>query len=218
MLLGNMRIDFDLRPQIDACLEAARVRQDQAEIGFCLLVSGIVAIWDAYNERPYANVKAAECFQESLAVYETLGDPFYKAEALAWVAASTPNEKGRRDQGIVILRQSFELRREIGDRNGIAWITLGLTEAMILKLDYPECERYSREALALMREIGSVKGALKAMSKLAVTTIFKGDLDEARVLVEEMSVLSDETNNLDGKWMSTGLLACLVPQIAECEG
>lgn len=210
ILLGNLRIVYPLREQIDACLAAARARQDQSEIGFCLLVSGIVSIWDAANERPYLNGEAAEFFKQGYAVYEAVGDLFYCGEALGWVAASTPNDNGRKDAATVILRQSLALRREIGDRNGIAWITLNLTEAMILKLDYPECERYSREALALMREIGSVKGALQAMSKLAVTTMFKGDLEESRVLVEEMSVLADETNNLDSKWMSTGLLACLV--------
>ena len=47
IVLGNLRIEGDLRGQIDTCLAAARARQDQAEIGFCLLVSGMVAVWEA---------------------------------------------------------------------------------------------------------------------------------------------------------------------------
>src|SRR6185295_12482990 len=46
ILLGNIRIDFDVRAQIDACLAAARARGDQAEVGFCLMVSAIVGVWE----------------------------------------------------------------------------------------------------------------------------------------------------------------------------
>jgi len=207
IVLGNMRIERDLRAQIDTCLAAARARQDQAEIGFCLLVSGIVAVWEAYDEHPYAKTRAARLFQESAAVYEALDDPFYRADVLAWRACTTAD--GAHDAGRELLRQSLDLRRQIGDRNGIAWITLNLTVVMLTHLDYIACERYAREGLALMREIGSVKGVLQAMFQLAQTIMLKGDLEEARTLAEHMRDLADETNNLDGKMLSAGVLAFL---------
>jgi ATP/maltotriose-dependent transcriptional regulator MalT len=137
-----------------------------------------------------------------------IGDLFYLAEALAWGASMTGAEE--RDFGRERLGQSLDLRREIGDRNGIAWITLNLTEVMLAQLDYIECERYAREALALMREIGSVKGVLQAIFQLAPTAMLKGDLEEARMLAEHMRDLADETNNLDGKMLSAGILAFLI--------
>jgi DNA-binding CsgD family transcriptional regulator len=205
ILLGNMRIEDDLRAQIDTCLATARARQDQAEIGFCLLVSGVVAVWEAGAERLHTYARAAALFQESYAVYEALGDPFYRAEALVWATHDKEQDASRE-----ILRQSLNLRREIGDRNGIAWITLSLTDHMLTQLDYIECERYAREALALMREIGSWKGVLQAMFKLAQTIMLRGDLEEALMLAERMRDLADETNNLDGKMLSAGLLAFLI--------
>ena len=55
ILLGSLRIEHDLRAQIDACLAASRTQQNQAEIGFCLLVSGILAVWEANaGERKFA--------------------------------------------------------------------------------------------------------------------------------------------------------------------
>lgn len=106
-----------------------------------------------------------------------------------------------------LLQQSLDLRRAIGDSNGIAWITLNLTEVMFAQLDYIECEHYAREALVLMREIGSVKGIIQAMLKLAQTTMLKGNLEEARALAEYMRDLADQTNNPDGTMLSASLLA-----------
>ncbi|HEY3992184.1 MAG TPA: LuxR C-terminal-related transcriptional regulator [Ktedonobacteraceae bacterium] len=208
ILLGNLRIEDDLRAQIDLCLATARARQDQPEIGFCLLVSGIVAVWEAYDESLHFYTKAATLFQECETVYEALGDPFYKAEALVWEAANIYDAE--HDAGQELFRQSLALRHEIGDRNGIAWITLNLTEIMLTQLDYIECERYAREALALMREISNVKGVLQAMFKLAQTIMLKGDLEEALELAELMRDLADKTNSLDGKMLSVGLLAFLI--------
>ena len=208
-LLGNMRIDADLRVLIDTCLAAAHARQDQAEVGFCLLVSGIVAVWKLDDDRPWASGRALALFQESYAVYEALDATFYRAEALSWVASAT-DDNGAHHSGTEILRQSLDLRRAIGDRNGMAWITLSLTEAMLVQLDYAACERYAREALVLMRDIGSVKGVIQALFKLAATTAAKGDLEEARTLAEQLRGLADEINNLDGKAVSAGLLAFLI--------
>ena len=207
IVLGSIRIESDLRAQIDTCLAAARVRPDQAEIGFCLMVSGIVADWEATGESPSTNTRAAALFQESEAVYEALDDPFYLADVLAWRASATSDGAHSARE---LVRQSLELRRAIGDSNGIAWGTLNLTEVMLAQLDYLECERYAREALALMREIGSVKGVLHAMYKLAQMSTWKGNLEEARTLAEGMRDLADKTNNLAGKMASAGLLGMLL--------
>ena len=208
IVLGNLRIERDVRAQIDTCLAVARARQDQSEIGYCLLISGLVAVWEVGDDPPYTSARAGPLFRESAAVYRELGDSFYLAETLAWCACT--NDDGSAAAGSEFLRQSLELRREIGDRNGVAWITLNLCEVALEELDYLACERHAREALALMREIGSLKGVLQAMFKLALTTLLKGNLEEVRTFTEQMHALADETNNLDGKMLSTGLLASLL--------
>jgi predicted ATPase/DNA-binding CsgD family transcriptional regulator len=212
IVLGNLRRERDLSEGIDLCLAAARARQDQAEIGFCLMVSGIVARWetdDPPHDKPlYINARTDSLFQESAVVYETLGDPFYLADVLAWLACTPPDITPV--AGEELLRRSLALRREIGDCNGIAWITLSLTDVMFAKLDYPACERYAREGLGLMRKIGSAKGILHALFELTEVMLLKGELEEARALAEEMRALADETNNLNGKLLSAGILALLV--------
>lgn len=208
LLLGNIRIEVDLRGQLERCLAGARARHDQAEIGFCLLVLGIIAVWKHQNDDfNYVNSDAVAIFDECRVVYEALGDKFYHAESLVWLGSCTGDTS---DESRSLLKQGLQLRREIGDRNGIAWITLNLTEVTILELDYAECERYAREALGLMHEIGSLKGVIQAMFKLAQTILLKGELGEARRLAEQIREMADETNNLDGKMLAAGLLAFLI--------
>ena len=207
IVLGNLRIEENLRAEIDSCLAGARARQDQAEIGYCLLVSGIAADWEA-TSTPSAFAIAAAQFQESAEIYQALGDRFYLAEALVWCACTVGDEA--RAAEMRLLGQSLDLRREIGDRNGIAWITLNLAVVAQAQHDYPTCERYAREALGLMQEIGSVKGILQALGKLARILMARGELEEARALVGQMRALADETNNLDGIMQSIGLLAFLL--------
>jgi predicted ATPase/DNA-binding CsgD family transcriptional regulator len=206
--LGNLRIERDLRKEIDLCLATAHERQDQAEIGFCLMVSGIVATWEEDHKHPYSDARADKLFQASATTFEALGDPFYQADALAWLACTPPDREP--SIGEEFLARSLALRREIGDNNGIAWITLSLTNARLAQLDYLSCERYAREGLALMREIGSAKGVLHALFELTEMVLLKGELEEARAHAEEMHALANEINNLDGKKLSTGLLALLL--------
>ncbi len=213
-LLGNLRIEFDIHAGVEACLAAARAHEDQAEIGFCLMVSGIVAVWEEAYRQPYDAQQSLELFQQSYAIFSALGDPFYEGEALVWAASSTLDD-GEHDGGHQLLRQGLALRRQIGDRNGIAWITHNLSEAALMDMDYAGCERYAREALALMREIGSLKGVLQSMSRLAQMTMLRGDLVEARRLADELRDRSDKSDNLDGRVLASGLQSFLASVIDE---
>ncbi|HLZ63590.1 MAG TPA: LuxR C-terminal-related transcriptional regulator [Ktedonosporobacter sp.] len=204
-----------LSSQIEACLAIARTQQDRAEIGFCLLVAGIFAVWETNGDRHHLPTRAAMLFEESLRLFEALGDLFYQADVLAWLAWEMPMEDEEApDRGTIkalsgqsFLKQSLDMRRAIGDRNGMAWITFNLACSA---LDYPSQERYAREALALMREIGSLKGILQAQFILAQATLLKGALEEAMTLAEHMYDLANQSNSLDGVALSSDLLAFLL--------
>ncbi|NLX09982.1 MAG: AAA family ATPase [Chloroflexi bacterium] len=211
ILLGGIRIDPDLPPLVDDCLALARRVQDQAEAGFCLLVSGIIDVWESYQD-PWCEIQwATSDFEEAHAIYTALDDPFYKAEALVWMASVLETAEPRKS--IELLNESLAIRRAINDRNGIAWITLNLGWMTGLELEYRDSEHYAREALTLMREIGSLKGILNAMSELARTTMLRGDLESARTLADEMGALAEETHSREGKMLVVGLrsfLACVM--------
>lgn len=201
VLLGNLRIDFDMRARIENCLTLAYQNDDQAEVGFCLIVMGLVDVLEGD--------KTTERFSESSVIYEALNDPFYVAEARVWMGVGCLHWHEES------FEMSFRLRREIGDRNGIAWITLAQIEIMLSDLNYIEAEQSARQAVALMREIGSLKGVLQAQFKLVQLLILKGNVEEAHRLILEMRALADETNNLDGKMLSTGLFAFVISVMDE---
>ncbi len=218
ILLASLPIEQDLRAQIDGCLAVARKRQEPGEISYCVFVSAILATWetqDAPSPLP-TRARAATLFQECAAMFERLGDRFYQADALTGLANEILKNADQRpaDQrwsiGQSLFKQSLDLRREIGDRNGVAWMTLNLADQAHAQLDYLAYARYAREALALMREIGSVKGILQALVKLAQATLLQGTLEEARAWAEQMRSLADETNNRDGARLSADLLAFLL--------
>ncbi|MGZ3673890.1 MAG: LuxR C-terminal-related transcriptional regulator [Ktedonobacterales bacterium] len=216
ILLGGLRIEQDLRAQIDVCLALAHARQDQAEIGFCLLVAGILAVWEESENRPHLSARPAMLFAESAMVFEQLHDPFYQADALSWWACEVPPmESTQQQSGQALLKQSLDLRRAIGDSNGIAWNILNLASVAIAQGDYLAYEHTAREALASMREIKSVKGILQALFHLAHATFLKGEFEEALALAEHMRALASETSNLEGARLSADLLAFLLYMMDE---
>jgi predicted ATPase/DNA-binding CsgD family transcriptional regulator len=213
ILLGNLPIDFDLRAQVDTCLNLARDRQDRAETAYCLLVSGITAFWEGYRNEPNISNRSSAIFWESYRLYEEIGDLFYMADVLAWIPNKDPGHT--KDLTNELFLRSLELRKELGDKNGIAWITLNLAMELHTIPSFIEAERYAREALALMQEIRSQKGILQAMFNLAEIELYRGNLEEALALVHDMQALADESNNLDGKMMAASLhafLFCLIDQ------
>ena len=208
ILLGNLRIDSDLSVKVDACLQMAHTRQDRAEIAYCLLVAGITIFWEGHQTNTNLSEKASAIFHESYTLFEEVGDLFYMADALAWMPTkdSTYNNDAISD----LFWRSLELRKQLGDKNGIAWITLNLSMEMHSRSsDQEEAERYAHESLALMHEIRSLKGILQAQFNLAEVEIYRGNLENAAVLVHDMQELADETNNLDGKLMAASLQALL---------
>jgi predicted ATPase/DNA-binding CsgD family transcriptional regulator len=207
LLLGNMRIDLDLRSIIETCMAAAQAREDLHELAYCMLVAGIVTRWEQMQETTWAT--STTMFHETYELYETLNDPFYKADALVW-AASSHEDAAKTGPDTNILKRGLEIRREIGDSNGIAWVILNLAQFSIGNLDYLECARYAKQALTLMEEIGSIKGILQSIFPQAELSALKGELQEARRLVDQMMALADETNNLDGKMLSMGLMSFLI--------
>ncbi|GCE31254.1 hypothetical protein KDA_67380 [Dictyobacter alpinus] len=208
VLLGNLHITEDLYTQVNACLAMAYTQQDQAEIGFCKLVLGILIVNDAEKRGSKTYAQATTLFRESYNIFIALNDPFYEAEVLAWLSCAE-DPVGENSLSLQLIRRSLDLRRQIGDRNGIAWITLNLTNIMLAQIDYPAYEQYARDSLALMNEIGNVKGSLQAMFKLAQATLLKGELEEAWELATNMQALANKVHNLNGITLATDILAFL---------
>lgn len=212
-LLANHPNTGDAQAKIDACLTAARQRSDDTEIGFCFLVAGMVALSE--NRLPAApNDTAAGFLRESYALYKRLHDPFYEAEALHWLAATSPNQEFDSPSN-AFLQQSYELRQQIGDTNGLAWLSLNLAELACSHFDYLACDTYARQALTCMRDIGSVKGTLSALAKVCQTTLMWGEFEEGWRLALQLRELAEESNDDQMLILALGLQAFAISVFKE---
>lgn len=189
--------------EITGCLATARAHNDHAEAAFCLLVAGMMA----YSSEDGPNDQGDVMFKEAYALYRTLGDSFYQAEVLAWLACGlTPKTDNEAEQ---YLHQSLALREAIGDRNGMGWIEHNLALRRRDLLDYADAEAHARRALSLMRETGSHKGLCEILPILAYLLLCRGALDEAVTLAQELRALAIRSDDLYAQSVALDLLAGL---------
>lgn len=211
IILGYLKITSNLRGEIESCLAAARASNDLPEVGFCLLVSGILAIIGLKDDSLHPDLNAEELLREGLDIYETLGDTFYVSEMFAWVACCGESS----EQSTALLKKSLELRKACGDKNGIAWSNHSLAWDSRQIFHYAESEQYSRQSLALMRELGSVKGLLQTLYILAIPLFLKGNFDEVKQIADEIYDLAEKTENHYNKRVATDFWASVVGVVDE---
>lgn len=215
ILLGEVHSSLNLELVIGACLAAARQRHDPIEIAFCLLIQGIMVLIKGKNYSTEIVKNILDKFNESYAIYEELGDLFYMAEVMAWIDCMPRDGADSQRSSSEYFQRSRDLRNAIGDLNGVAWLNHNFALEMRYTLRYPESEQYARQCLALMRELGSVKGIMQAMAILLTPLVLKGSLEETRQLAQEMYCLADEHERRDGKRVSIGFLSGLMSVMEE---
>nr|MCU0465656.1 AAA family ATPase [Anaerolineae bacterium] len=179
--------------EITGCLATARAHGDDAEAAFCLVVAGMMV----FSSDSGPTEQGDAMFEEAYALYKRLGDTFYRAEVLAWLACGlTPKTQQNAER---YLHESLALRASIGDRNGMAWVEHNLALHRRDALDYTGAEAHARRALALVRETGSQKGLRQMIPLLVGLLLFRGALDEATGLIHELraaAVRSDDAYTL----------------------
>jgi predicted ATPase/DNA-binding CsgD family transcriptional regulator len=86
--------------------------------------------------------------------------------------------------------QSLAIRRQLGDRPGIARSLIGLGEVARARGDYAEARTLDEESLALMRELGDRAGLARALNSFGALLADLDDHAAARVLYEESLALA----------------------------
>jgi predicted ATPase/DNA-binding CsgD family transcriptional regulator len=86
--------------------------------------------------------------------------------------------------------QSLAIRRQLGDRRGIARSLIGLGEVARARGDYAEARTLDEESLALMRELGDRAGLARVLNSFGALLADLDDHAAARVLYEESLALA----------------------------
>ena len=110
--------------------------------------------------------------------------------------------------------ESLSIRREIGDKVGIAGSLSNLGLVATLLGEYGTARQCSEESLDLFREIGERRGIAFSLNALGVVAHARGDYIAARAYYEESLHISRVTGNLSGAAASLGELG----STAYCQG
>ncbi|MCI0709597.1 MAG: LuxR C-terminal-related transcriptional regulator [Chloroflexi bacterium] len=207
-LFNTVVYPLDPISTIQQCISVAAQHGDRAEFAFAKSVL-ITALFlkNADENGLDASIDVVALIDETITLFEQLNDQFYLAEVIGWKGilsyVLTIPFRDNIQSGDAI-HQSYEIRRAIGDVNGIAWsLTTSLNKYYRIQGDYLQGRRVLEDGLQAMRQIRSKKGTNLCNGILAAYMALNGELEEAHTLAEQTYILSQNTND------RVAQLACL---------
>src|SRR6266851_7866781 len=111
--------------------------------------------------------------------------------------------------------QSLAIRRELGDRSGIAGSLGNLGNVALNQGDYPAARALHEESLAISRELGNRHSIALSLSNVGHVALDQGDYSAARALHEESLAIRRELRDKRGIAESLEGLAALVASLRE---
>jgi tetratricopeptide (TPR) repeat protein len=170
-------------------LQSAREHNNSLEIAFCLSSLGDHASW---NGDPVGSIAF---FDESLAYYRDIGEPFHVAYVLR-NRAGVSGIMGDVETFFRLSEDSLKLQQEIGDRIGEA-LTLGsLGFGSLAVARYEQAEHYGEQALAIYQELGNRLVGAQGFIVLAIAIpgMLKPqpDLERFRTLAQQALALASD--------------------------
>jgi len=97
-----------------------------------------------------------------------------------------------------LYKESLLLRREIGDKRGVAASLINMGAVAIFQTDYSTARALTEEGLALRREMGDMKGIAGSLHSLGFIAAKQGDYPTAGALFEESLMLERELGDRRG--------------------
>jgi predicted ATPase/class 3 adenylate cyclase len=113
------------------------------------------------------------------------------AGVLAYLQGDYPAARTRHEEGLAI-------RRELGDRFGIARSLGNLGIVALHQGDYPAARALFEQSLAIQRELGDRVGIARSLSNLGIVAFEQGDYPAARALYEESLAMRRELGDRFG--------------------
>ena len=203
-LQGNIVEAEQLLRQSLALLEQASTSQDtRAERAFVLLQLGLVAEEGALED-------ARHCFEESLALYQTLKRRWEASHVLLWLG-DLSRFQGAYAEARQHFRASLAIRTALGDRHGVAEVLLWDSHVAADSGQVDEAEMLARQSYAIYEELGDPANRAFGLGELAVRLMYAGKYDEAgRVLGQSLDLYEDLGNRAMCAYVQGWLaVACL---------
>jgi predicted ATPase/transcriptional regulator with XRE-family HTH domain len=117
-----------------------------------------------------------------------------------------------------LLRQSLQLRRELGDQMGAARTLLNLGNVAFSRGDHATATRLFQESLDIRRQLGDTRGTARVLNNLSVLARDGGHVERMTYLADEALVLSRQVGDQEGialALVSLGVAAHLRHEFAD---
>jgi non-specific serine/threonine protein kinase len=173
----------EARLTAEQSLELARLRKNRKVEAFSLLNLGRVISMQGNMEMGAAFV------QESLALYETLGDKAGQVNAIEWLCFNH-NDLARSEH---FAREGLRLAREIGHINSVAYFLSALAQRTVWAGDLSSSvENWLEEAQIIYDQLGNKSGRADTLNVFGELAYWQGDYERARQFFEEGLTLCEQ--------------------------
>jgi predicted ATPase/DNA-binding SARP family transcriptional activator len=155
-------------------------------------------------------------FEQSLALYQGLGDRWRTAHVLRALGSAALNlgDYGRAKQSY---EESLAIRRALGDQWGIANSLQGLSRVALSLGEIEQGERIAREGIALSEEIGDQAGIVKGLGNLSLLLQWSGQFPEAQALLERSAAICNDLGFRVGLVYAQAFLSAMAGHAGEYE-
>ena len=160
-----------------AALRWAR-EQKRAELGL-QLVSALYLFW---LMRGYLSEGLAQ-IEDFLSLSDRMINVATRAEALDH-AGMLARYQGNLKRAHELIAESLALRRESGERHGMADSLSNLGFVVLHEGDFPQARQLYSEALLLHRELDNQQGIADSLSHLGLMAFYEGDYESAQAMDE----------------------------------
>lgn len=136
--------------------------------------------------------------------------PAARAKALNG-AGNLSHRQGDYDSARALYDESLNIRRRLGDKQGISASLNNLASVAYRQGDYDAARALYEESLAIKRQLGDKQGIAASLNNLGIITHQQGDYDAARTLYEEGLVIKRQLGDRQGVAISLhglGNIAC----------
>jgi predicted ATPase/class 3 adenylate cyclase len=166
---------------IDQSLQLSRRISDRPDEAFSLMGLGVLTTTMGDQEHGIRIV------EQSLAIYQELGDKLGQAEAIGWLTLNHNDLERSKSLAVV----SLQLYRELGHLHGIA-ISLGdLARRTIWGGDFSSPVPWMEEARRLFRELSDQAGEANILQTYGTWSYWQGDYAQASAYFTESIELAD---------------------------
>lgn len=162
---------------------------DKTSSAICTLLLG-VATYELTDDTQ----QGFRLVQKSLEQFQALGDSFYQAWALHFMARQTTTAAGLLEAASY-QRQSLELRQQCGDLTGVVYSLYNLSTDLLMLGDLELSTKLAQEMFDLSHKIGEHSGKLMSTATISLAAVLRGDVEQARSLSDQNLQIAIHTNH-----------------------